>query len=85
MDPDRPDDRGIGQRTSPHSAADAAAATAASARSQPAPVWTHVPIPPQAPATEGVADLPGTRLYYWDTGGPGRTVVLLHAGTQSAA
>ncbi len=49
------------------------------------PVWRPVPIPPQAPAHEDIAELPGTRLWYWDTGGPGRPVILLHAGTQSAA
>lgn len=50
-----------------------------------APVWTPVPIPPQAPAHEGIADLPGTKLWYWDTGGSGHPVILLHAATQSAA
>lgn len=48
------------------------------------PVWDPIPIPPQAPARVGVADLPGTRLYFWDTGGSGHPVVLLHAATQSA-
>lgn len=48
------------------------------------PVWDPVPIPPQAPAREGVATLPDTRLYFWDTGGDGHPVVLLHAATQSA-
>jgi pimeloyl-ACP methyl ester carboxylesterase len=51
----------------------------------PAPVWTPVPIPQQAPAHEAVAELPGTRLWYWDTGGPGRPVILMHAATHSAA
>jgi pimeloyl-ACP methyl ester carboxylesterase len=50
-----------------------------------APVWTPVPIPRQAPAHEAVAELPGTRLWCWDTGGPGRPVILLHAATHSAA
>lgn len=45
--------------------------------------WT--PEPPQAPARDGMADLPGVRLYYWDTGGAGEPVVLLHPGTGSAA
>ena len=49
------------------------------------PVWTPVPIPPQVPVHEDVAELSGTRLWYWDTGGPGRPVILMHAGTQSAA
>jgi pimeloyl-ACP methyl ester carboxylesterase len=51
----------------------------------PAPIWIPVPIPPQAPAHEAVAELPGTRLRYWDTGGTGRPVVLMHAATHSAA
>jgi pimeloyl-ACP methyl ester carboxylesterase len=50
-----------------------------------APVWTPVAIPQQAPAHEAVAELPGTRLWYWDTGGDGRPVVLMHAATHSAA
>ena len=50
-----------------------------------APVWSPVPIPKQAPADEAVADLPGARLWYWDTGGPGRPVMLMHAATHSAA
>jgi pimeloyl-ACP methyl ester carboxylesterase len=50
-----------------------------------APVWNPVPIPKQAPAREAIAELPGTRLWYWDTGGSGRPVILLHAATQSAA
>lgn len=57
--------------------------------SPPPPVWTPVAVPPQVPATEGVAELPGTRLWYWDTGvpegHPERTVVLMHAATQSGA
>jgi pimeloyl-ACP methyl ester carboxylesterase len=44
---------------------------------------TPVPIPPQAAAREGIAALPGTRLAYWDTGGPGEAVVLLHPATGS--
>jgi pimeloyl-ACP methyl ester carboxylesterase len=48
-------------------------------------MWTPVPIPAQAPVTEGTVDVRGTRLWYWDTGGPGHPVILLHAGTQSAA
>ena len=32
-----------------------------------------------------LATLPDVRLAYWDTGGEGETVVLLHAGTGSHA
>lgn len=47
-------------------------------------MWVPVPIPAQAPATEGTVDVRGTKLWYWDTGGSGHPVILLHAGTQSA-
>ena len=43
-----------------------------------------VPVPEQAPATEGIAELPGTRLGYWDTGGAGKPVVFLHPASGSA-
>jgi pimeloyl-ACP methyl ester carboxylesterase len=33
----------------------------------------------------GIAELPGTRLWYWDTGGTGPVVVFLHAATCSGA
>lgn len=42
------------------------------------------PVPVQAPAEEGVAQLAGTRLFYWDTGGSGPAVVFLHPATGSA-
>ena len=48
-------------------------------------VWVPVAIPPQAPVEEGFVEVPGSRLWYWDTGGTGHPVILLHAGTQSAA
>ena len=50
-----------------------------------APVWEPIPIPPQVPAREGMADVGGARLWYWDIGGDGHPVVLMHAATQSAA
>ena len=42
------------------------------------------PIPRQAPAVEGFARTPGARLWYWDTGGSGETVVLCHPASQSS-
>jgi pimeloyl-ACP methyl ester carboxylesterase len=48
-------------------------------------VWTPVPMPEQAPVTEGVARLSGTSLWYWDTQGKGDAVVLLHAASGSGA
>lgn len=51
------------------------------------PAQTTWPLPPaQVPASEGIAALPsGARLWYWDTGGTGEPIVLLHAATGSAA
>jgi pimeloyl-ACP methyl ester carboxylesterase len=43
-----------------------------------------VPIPAQVPAKEGMAQIPDTRLWYWDTGGQGVPIVLLHPATGSA-
>jgi pimeloyl-ACP methyl ester carboxylesterase len=42
-----------------------------------------VPIPAQVAAKEGIAELPDTRLGYWDTGG-GEPVVFLHPASGSA-
>lgn len=42
-----------------------------------------VPIPKQAPTTEGIATIPGTKLWYWDTGGKGQPIVLVHPATGS--
>jgi len=44
----------------------------------------QVPIPGQAPATEGFAPVPGARLWYWDTGGDGEPLVLCHPASQSS-
>jgi pimeloyl-ACP methyl ester carboxylesterase len=35
------------------------------------------------PAIERIADLGNTKLWYWDTGGPGEVVVFLHPGSGS--
>jgi pimeloyl-ACP methyl ester carboxylesterase len=42
-------------------------------------------LPEQVPVTEGRAKLPGTTLWYWDTGGKGPVVILLHAASGSGA
>ena len=43
------------------------------------------PPPPQAPVQEGMAEVGGARLWYWDTGGSGDAIVLLHPATGSGA
>jgi pimeloyl-ACP methyl ester carboxylesterase len=43
-----------------------------------------VPLPAQAPASEAMAELPGARLWFWDTGGTGTPIVLLHPASGSA-
>lgn len=43
-----------------------------------------VAVPTQVPATERVAELADTSLWYWDTGGGGQPVVLLHPASGSA-
>ena len=48
-------------------------------------VWTPVPLPQQVPVNEGRTKLPGTTLWYWDTGGQGPAVILLHAASGSGA
>lgn len=42
------------------------------------------PPPPQATAKDGYFAVPGGRLWYWDTGGKGQIVVLMHPMTGSA-
>src|SRR4030095_12873788 len=42
-----------------------------------------VPMPEQAPAKEAVAAIGDTRLWHWDTGGPGAPIMLLHPATGS--
>jgi pimeloyl-ACP methyl ester carboxylesterase len=59
-------------------------ATAASCASAPASSQTRSPLPAQVPATEAWAQLVDTKLFYWDTGGAGPLIVLLHPATGSA-
>src|SRR5258706_11761910 len=44
----------------------------------------RTPLPAQAPATEGTADLGTVKLWYWDTGGAREAVVFFHPGSRSA-
>lgn len=66
----------------------AVAATAvpmrAAAKSTAAPV-AIVPEPTQVAASEGLFEVGGAKLWYWDTGGKGQPVVFLHPGTGSGA
>ncbi|WP_426956805.1 alpha/beta fold hydrolase [Muricoccus radiodurans] len=43
------------------------------------------PLPPPTPFPKARAPLPGAALEYWDTGGDGQVIVLLHPGTGSHA
>jgi pimeloyl-ACP methyl ester carboxylesterase len=49
----------------------------------PADPLAPVPMPTQAPAKEGIAELADTRLWFWDTGGTGEPIVLLHPASGS--
>jgi len=62
----------------------ALAAGGAAAQLAPTDIDRAVPVPVQAPAKEALAALPGTHLWYWDTGGNGTPIVLLHPATGSA-
>lgn len=54
-----------------------------------AEIWTRIPLPEQAFATQGLADIGGATLEYWDTGANdgendgGQIVVLNHSAAQS--
>jgi len=43
-----------------------------------------IAIPAQVPANESLAQIPDSKLWYWDTGGSGVPIVLLHPATGSA-
>ena len=60
-----------------------ASAAAVAPAASPNPV-VPVPIPAQVPAKEGVADLSGVKIGYWDTEGSGQPIVLVHPATGSA-
>ncbi|RBO81933.1 alpha/beta fold hydrolase [Marinomonas aquiplantarum] len=42
------------------------------------------PVPEQVPAMEGYVEVDGAKLWYWDTGGEGESIVLLHPASSSA-
>lgn len=54
----------------------------AAAQSSTAPV-DIVPEPAQVSVTEGLLDVGGAKLWFWDTGGDGQPVVFLHPATGS--
>ena len=60
------------------------AGTAAAQNTPDASASLMVPLPAPVPAKEALATLPDTRLWYWDTGGEGIPVVLVHPATGSA-
>ncbi len=43
----------------------------------------HVPLPEPVAVSEGLADTPGARLWYTDSGGDGEVVLLSHPASQS--
>jgi pimeloyl-ACP methyl ester carboxylesterase len=47
-------------------------------------VMTPIPVPAQVPAKEAWAQLADTKLFYWDTGGEGQPIILLHPNSGSA-
>jgi pimeloyl-ACP methyl ester carboxylesterase len=61
-----------------------AAGTAGAQNTLDASASLMVPLPTPVPAEEALATLPNTRLWYWDTGGDGTPVVLVHPATGSA-
>jgi pimeloyl-ACP methyl ester carboxylesterase len=63
-------------------AGDAGRLPAAAAEAQANPL-APVAIPPQVPAREGMAQLADTKLWFWDTGGTGEPIVLLHPASGS--
>jgi pimeloyl-ACP methyl ester carboxylesterase len=61
-----------------------AAGTLAAQNAPDASAGLMVPLPAPVPAKEALATLPDARLWYWDTGGDGTPVVLVHPATGSA-
>lgn len=53
------------------------------ARCEDAAQTTWPPMPSQAPLVDGLADIGDVQLAYWDTGGPGEVIILLHPRTGS--
>lgn len=61
----------------------AAVLTFSVARAQESTAITPIPIPSQVPVKDGMAEIPDTKLWYWDTGGTGAPVILMHPVTGS--
>ncbi|MEU6153635.1 alpha/beta hydrolase [Actinosynnema sp. NPDC047251] len=79
-----PADRGrVARRTVLASTLACTAVDAAASGDVCAPI-RPVPVPDQVPAREGFVDVVGGRLWFWDTGGDGPAVVLVHPGSGSA-
>jgi pimeloyl-ACP methyl ester carboxylesterase len=48
------------------------------------PIWTPARMPEPVNQTEGMVEVAdGVKLWYWDTGGTGEPLILMHAGTGS--
>jgi pimeloyl-ACP methyl ester carboxylesterase len=60
------------------------AATATSAQNPAPDASTPLALPEPIQTKGGLATLPDTRLWYWDTGGDGPPIVLVHPATGSA-
>jgi pimeloyl-ACP methyl ester carboxylesterase len=81
--------RGLNRRTFLSASMAAAVTTGvaahdrAAAAEAPVDPLVPLPIPPQAPVREGIAQLADTRLWFWDTGGTGEPIVLLHPASGS--
>jgi len=46
--------------------------------------FLHMPPKEQAPSKSGLIDIPDAKLFYWDTGGSGAPIVLMHPASGSA-
>ena len=61
-----------------------AQAQSLSARTDSNSPFLHLPPKDQAPSKSGLIEIPGAQLYYWDTGGNGTPIILMHPASGSA-